>query len=706
MSRQPDSFKFGSLGSIGGMVGSTHGTINPSFILGGGGSAATTNVSDSTVNQNSNPITPHQLQGPFSQVQLPAMHTMGPPFFQSTPQNPTSNQCVIQVGDVSLGVWWYDPMTMSWSHTECELCRTYRHHISDAEYDQVPSFIEARAQDCEAEIRHLRDELRAHGPPPNRVKRHHERGDSPPPQRIRTERGYRPSPARSSRAGSPRGSNPRPSAPPPVRLRRNNDAMEVDDVGPPPAPPTLRTTAGSHTFVPYESPLHHSTGGLFGSYQVTPPSDEESDYNDSSDNEHRDDDIRKALNKFPHSNRAGPQSLTSGWDYYQKYQPTSKSAFRALDRDRKDLPPPCGKLRRIEPHLPTSADEAERILALVKASPESFLAYRWKHIVSDIQERSRLVWVLTRRGMIYPLALQGSRMPVKAAPASDWFAWCLWNHRAVDCPGVFIMRDGPLVCSTVEAWRLSRDLSPAQVANPRLRTRFTEVFVMLVLRPGWYGQFLDHHSIPVAAEYDPYTRFPGNWIQNLDLAALSRFLAERGVTREVMDSYLLFGKTWATCMLSQRPNQSEYWQQQLTASHDWIKAIQFEEPSWYDAPSWSPPLEEGWDLTWIARYRKGRMDKWEQDQRDQALPNSGPSTGSTVPPESSLSTVAPPDSGVLPSESISHSQQALDIISSDGTVPIADDHNTQIDDGGDTIMVDPVVQLAASIPLPLGDDGL
>ncbi|SJL18159.1 uncharacterized protein ARMOST_21734 [Armillaria ostoyae] len=817
MSRHSESFEFGSFGPVGSIMGATHGAVNPGLIFGGGGSAANNaDAIDPAVNQNISPITPHQMQGPFAQGQGPTMYNMGPPFPQNTPQ---LNHRVVHVGDVAHGVWRYDPLTLSWSHSECDLCRTYRHHISDAEYDQVPSFMEARAQvsppnkggnreqeledeiarlrsenarlreerdastaknrrwaesvqECEIEIRHLRDELQSRGPPPNRFKRARERGDSPPPQRIRTERGYRPSPSNSSRTDSPWGNRPPPHAPPPPAHRGSNDAMEVDDVGSQPAPSTSCTLAGPHAFIPYESPLNKSKGGLFGSHQATPPSYNESDSDDDSDGEQRDEDIKKSLQKFPHANRSGPKSLTSGWDYYQKYQPVSKSAFRTLNPNKKDLPPPTGKLRRVEPHLPTTADEAERIITLVKASPDTFLAFRWKHIVSDLQTRARLganswtrgsvlspgtYWLLAhwpsgvgtdKKGNDIPFGPARIQMPLKAAPAADWFSWCLWNHRPVDCPGVFIMRDGPIICSTVEAWRLSRDLTPAQVANPRLRTRFTEIFVMLALRPGWYGQFLDHHTISVASEYDPYTRFPGNWIQNLDLAALSRFLAERGVSRESMNSYLLFGKTWATCMLSLRPNQSSYWQQQLDASHDWIKASGYVEPSWYDTPSWSPPLNEGWDLAWIAKYRQGRMDKWVHEHRSDApatnaipdLPpaavvppdvasaglsgvggdlsvalntgttsaagpsNSGPPTESKVIPIAPHATDAPPDSGAPSSEAASRDTPVPD--SSSGTVGNVDNGNRQVDDGGDTIMVDPDLQLAASVPLPSDDKGL
>lgn len=150
---------------------------------------------------------------------------------------------------------------------------------------------------------------------------------------------------------------------------------------------------------------------------------------------------------------------------------------------------------------------------------------------------------INKRGKDISFGPARIQMPVKAAPAADWYLWCLWNHRNVDCPSIYILCEGPLVCSMVEAWRLSWDLTPAQVANPRFQTRFTEVFVILTLRPGWYGQFLDHHTITVTLEYDPYTRFLGNCIQNLDLPMLLQFLAKRGVTRESMDSYLLFGKT-------------------------------------------------------------------------------------------------------------------------------------------------------------------
>ncbi len=821
MSRQPESYEFGSFGPVGGIMGASHGTINPGLIFGGGGSAANNaDAADPAVNQNTIPITPHQQQGPFSQGQGQSIYTVGPPFPQNNFQNTSLNHRMIHVGDVAQGVWRYDYMTMSWSHSGCELCRTYRHHISDAECDQVPSFLEARAQvspsnkdgkheqgsedeiarlrsenarlreerdastaknrrwaetvqDCEVEIRHLRDELRSRGPPPNRFKRTRERGDSPPPQRIRTERGYRPSQSNPSRNDSPRcNQGPSPQGLSTAVSRRGNDAMEVDVVGPQPAASSSRISSGPHAFIPYESPLIKPKEGLFGSYQPTPPTHDESDSEDDSDDEHRDEGIEKALRKFPHANRSGPRSLTSGWDYYQKYQPVSKSAFRALDPKSKDLPPPSGKLRRVEPHLPTSVDDAVRILTLVKASPESFLAYRWKHIVSDLQERSRLCanswtrgsvlnpgtyWLLTswpsgvgidKKGNDIPFGPARIQMPVKAAPAADWFAWCLWNHRAVDSPGVFIMRDGPIVCSTVEAWRLSRDLTPSQVANPRLRTRFTEVFVMLALRPGWYGQFLEHHSITIASDYDSYTRFPGSWIQNLDLAALSRFLAERGVSRERMDSYLLFGKTWATCMLTQRPNQSSYWQQQLDASHDWIKETGYVEPSWYDAAFWSPPLEEGWDLTWIAKYRKGRMDKWVQDQRSRSavpannvipdLPpaavvppsfsspglsgvggdlsvasssgltpvagpsNSGTPTASTVAPVAPPATVVPPDSGTPLLATASHDIQVSESTSMAGDT--IDTSITRIDDGGDTIMADSELQLAASVPLPPDND--
>ncbi len=57
------------------------------------------------------------------------------------------------------------------------------------------------------------------------------------------------------------------------------------------------------------------------------------------------------------------------------------------------------------------------------------------------------------------------KMPVKSAPVADWLTWCMWNHQDVDCPSIYILHEGPLVCSTVEAWRLSRDLTPAQVAD-------------------------------------------------------------------------------------------------------------------------------------------------------------------------------------------------------------------------------------------------
>lgn len=140
MSCQPDSYEFGSFGPVGGIMGGAYGTINLSLIFGGRGSSAI-NPAAHPVNQN-NPISSHQIQGPFAQGQGPTMYNMRPPF----PQHSQSNPCIIHVGDIAHGVWHYNQLTLLWSYSECELCQTYQHHISDAEYDQVPSFLEAYAQ--------------------------------------------------------------------------------------------------------------------------------------------------------------------------------------------------------------------------------------------------------------------------------------------------------------------------------------------------------------------------------------------------------------------------------------------------------------------------------------------------------------------------------------------------------------------------------
>ncbi len=93
--------------------------------------------------------------------------------------------------------------------------------------------------------------------------------------------------------------------------------------------------AGPHAFIPYESPLHKSKGPPLGNYPI----------GSSDDDKCRDKDITKALNKFPHSNRVGPQSLTSGWEYYQWFPLMAKSAFQALDPKKEHLPPLTGKHR-------------------------------------------------------------------------------------------------------------------------------------------------------------------------------------------------------------------------------------------------------------------------------------------------------------------------------------------------------------------------
>ncbi|KAK0435120.1 uncharacterized protein EV420DRAFT_1653419 [Desarmillaria tabescens] len=84
--------------------------------------------------------------------------------------------------------------------------------------------------------------------------------------------------------------------------------------------------------------------------------------------------------------------------------------------------------------------------------------------------------------------------------------------------------------------------------------------------------------------------------------------------------------------------------------------------------------------------------------------NSGPPSESTVSPIAPQAKDVPPNSGAPLSETASHDTQVPD--SSMGTAGSADNGNTQVDDGSDTIMVDPDLQLAASVPLPPGDDGL
>lgn len=88
--------------------------------------------------------------------------------------------------------------------------------------------------------------------------------------------------------------------------------MEVDELGSRNIPPTSNMSMGNHAFVPYQSPLHLPRGALLGNNPSGSSYNEDSDEGDEGDDECRHEDITRALNKSPHGNCVGPQSLTSG----------------------------------------------------------------------------------------------------------------------------------------------------------------------------------------------------------------------------------------------------------------------------------------------------------------------------------------------------------------------------------------------------------
>ncbi|KAK0487165.1 hypothetical protein IW261DRAFT_1414910 [Armillaria novae-zelandiae] len=491
--------------------------------------------------------------------------------------------------------------------------------------------------------------------------------------------------------------------------------MDIDNRGevPMPVPPPQNDP---HAFVPYKSPIHlHDKTQLDNHCK--------SDYVDNTDEEDGGKHIKGTLTQMPHLNRQGPQPLTSGWEYYSKYRPVLSSALQTLERDqyKKDLPPPTGHRGQIEPHLSNMVGEAEKILSIVQADPNTQPATHWRYILSDLQERIQLCtngwmrgsilsegshWLVSNWPSGIPMETQTLIRPTKIGTPPS-------GAPIAGCPGVYIIRDGPIICSTVDAWRLSLDVGPyhSQVGQHHLRTCFNDVFIMLALRPGWYGKFLTHHKIAIAKRLDCSVRFPTAWLANLDFTSMSHFLAEHGLPGAILVAY-----------------------------NDMV-----------------PPLIEGWDLAWISRYHRecvAWMDRdsneWKHSKdtaavevaedppptgvvpRDfdtvglsivggvlpavsgldptDSLPESGLQSGSKPIPttDDSPTVTAPPESGadvdteaptVCTSPSAPPSPLITKVNDPNALVPTPD-----MTTAPDIVMANPLVDLATAVPLPESDD--